>query len=151
MADFDNGLLSISLDSDSDADSTGTPAECATSTPSRADRTALSDAAFQHLKETYKPKVENGEIWSTITFPIGTSKPEAQEVLHAAEELYFFRRYEEAVRFVERVFSGSDGKGEHSLDEDTKRLLKYYAEKAWERVGAKTQNGDDGGRASISS
>jgi hypothetical protein len=66
MADLDNGLLSISLDSDSDADSTGTPAVCATSTPSRADRTALSDAAFQHLKETYKPKVENGEV----NFPI---------------------------------------------------------------------------------
>jgi hypothetical protein len=169
MADFDNSLLFISLDSDSEADSTGTPAECASSTPSRADRTALSDAAFQHLKETYKPKVENGEVvsvpsisrlevqlnlnkmWATITFPVGTSKPEAQEILHAAEELYFFRRYEEVVRFVERVFSEGDGKGEESLDGDTKKLLRYYEENARERMGVKILNGDDSGRENASS
>jgi hypothetical protein len=65
--------------------------------------------------------------------------------------LYFFRRYEEAVRFVERVFLESDGKGEHSLDEDTKRFLRYYEEKARGRVGAKMPNGSDSGRGSTSS
>ncbi|KAK0627022.1 hypothetical protein B0T14DRAFT_425051 [Immersiella caudata] len=135
MTELDSGLLSISLDSDSEPDSTGVPVECTPSAPSRADRTALSDSAFQRLKETYKPKVENGEIRSTVTFPVGTSKPEAQEILHAAEELYFFRRYEEAVKFVERVFSEGDGKGEENLDGDTKRLLRHYEWKARGRIG----------------
>ncbi|KAK0651569.1 hypothetical protein B0T16DRAFT_404188 [Cercophora newfieldiana] len=132
---LDSGLLAISLDSDSEDSSSSTPAEC-TAPPTRADRSALSDSAFQHLKETYRPKVENGEIWSTITFPVGKTKPEAQELLHAAEELYFFRRYQEAVRFVERVFSEEEGQGEAVLDEDTKKLLRVYEARARTRVAA---------------
>jgi len=65
---------------------------------------------------------------------VGNSKPETQELLHAAEELYFFRRYDEAVRFVQRVFSEEEGNGEARLDADTKRLLRYYEAKSKERL-----------------
>ena len=34
------------------------------------------------------------------------SKPESQIILHAIEELYFFRRYEEALKLVEESLKG---------------------------------------------
>lgn len=131
-SEFDASLLCISL-SDSESESS-TPAEAAPAA-TRADRTALSEEAFQHLQATYQPKVENGEIWKTITFPIGCTKPEWQEVLHAVEELYFFRRYEEAALFVERIFSEETGKEEKSLDADTQKLLRLYEDRARARMG----------------
>lgn len=70
---LDPTLLLLSLnslsDSDSDSSSSSTPKEAAnpSTEPSakvqiRADRSALSEEAFQHLKRTYRPKVENGEV-----------------------------------------------------------------------------------------
>jgi len=70
-SDFDPGLLGMNLsDSDSDQEnSTPTPAEGAANSTTRADRTALSEEAFQLLKATYRPKVENGEV-SQIQHPL---------------------------------------------------------------------------------
>jgi hypothetical protein len=34
------------------------------------------------------------------------SKPESQIILHAIEELYFFKRYEEALKIVEESLKG---------------------------------------------
>ncbi|SPQ20974.1 b96b99dc-7258-460d-881a-4dee18790a95 [Thermothielavioides terrestris] len=105
--------------------STQTTSECQ---PTRADRTALSEAAFQALKRSYHPKVENGNIHETITLPPFSSasspqttntntttaplpKPEAQALLHAAEELYFFRRYADAAAFLRRVLGEDEDAG----------------------------------------
>lgn len=64
-------LLSLNL-SDSEPDEAVAPSTTNTTTstshitseaqPTRADRTALSEEAFQALKQTYRPKIENGEV-----------------------------------------------------------------------------------------
>jgi len=83
------------------------------------------------------------QIWMTIPFPIGSTKPEAQEVLHAVEELYFFRRYEEAARFIGRIFSEEEGKGEKSLDADTQKSLRLYEERARVRMEVVHNKGEN--------
>ena len=69
---LDSGLFGISIsDSEPEEDYTcapeGTGASTANETPTttkptRADRTALSEPAFQALRATYQPKLENGEV-----------------------------------------------------------------------------------------
>jgi L-aminopeptidase/D-esterase-like protein len=75
-------LLSVNL-SDSEPDEAAAPATTTTSTstclatehqPTRAERTALSEEAFQELKRTYRPKVENGDVCfalSSLYYPPG--------------------------------------------------------------------------------
>lgn len=67
---LESGLLGIGLGSDSEDESTVTTnsntktevvPECAVPA-TKADRTALSEEAFQELKKTYRVKVENGEV-----------------------------------------------------------------------------------------
>lgn len=64
--------------------------------------------------------------------------------MHALEELYFFRRYEEAARFAgelladDRAGAGA-GAGGLALDRDTRALLGVYEKKCLEKLrGAKT-------------
>ncbi|KAK3326431.1 hypothetical protein B0H66DRAFT_550922 [Apodospora peruviana] len=98
---------------------------------SRSDRNALSETNFQLLKQNYMPKIENGKIHKSIQLPLSSiSKPDAQQLLHAVEELYFYRRYDEAVDFVRKVFSGP----EVNLDQETKRLLGYYEKRCSQRT-----------------
>ncbi|PON28171.1 hypothetical protein TGAM01_v202665 [Trichoderma gamsii] len=86
-------------------------------------RTGQTEDEFQAVKNTYRAKVENGNIQQTITLPLepGANKQHVQEVLHAAEELYFFRRYQEVVDLVSRVLTPEGDKG--GLDEETKQIL----------------------------
>ncbi|KAK4191490.1 hypothetical protein QBC35DRAFT_487352 [Podospora australis] len=100
---------------------------------SRADRSALSEEAFQHLKSTYVPKVENGEIWTKFTFNTKTpfTKPEREELMHAVEELYFFHRYAEAVHILDKIFEDD---GEERLDRETKSTLRHYQVKCLARL-----------------
>ncbi|KAK1780871.1 hypothetical protein QBC45DRAFT_407735 [Copromyces sp. CBS 386.78] len=144
------GLLGIGLGSDSEDESTTTTTtnpktevvECAQPT-TKADRTALSEEAFQELKRTYRVKVENGEFHVHLPFPIGSpspdgsrtiNKPEAQEILHAVEELYFFRRYEEAVALIQKIWADA---GENLFDKDTTGLLRLYERRCAERLKGK--------------
>jgi hypothetical protein len=48
------------------------------------------------------------------------------------EELYFFRRYAEAVKFIQLVFSEQGGS--EGLDLDTKTLLRHYLERCEKRA-----------------
>ncbi|KAI1140133.1 hypothetical protein F5Y05DRAFT_307640 [Hypoxylon sp. FL0543] len=143
-ADLDADLFGIQL---SDSENDTEPAEG--SRPKRdesdtpADRTAQSEAEFQAVRQEYRVKVENGEIWKTVRLPLGPGKvpkPEAQALLHAVEELYFFRRYAEGARFVNQVLgrdiSEGDG-GESVLDHDTRELLRYYERKCNEKAALK--------------
>ncbi|KAK4104570.1 hypothetical protein N658DRAFT_521215 [Parathielavia hyrcaniae] len=71
QADADLLLLSLSL-SDSEPEEAATPSNTTTAAsstapttehqPTRAERTALSEEAFQALKQTYRPKIENGNV-----------------------------------------------------------------------------------------
>ncbi|KAK0720714.1 hypothetical protein B0H67DRAFT_577113 [Lasiosphaeris hirsuta] len=139
MADeaaFASGFFGISLsDSESENDITTTttdsPAPPNGPALSRADRTALSEPAFQALKSSYRPKVENGEIHSAIALPLSAvlTKPQAQDLLHAVEELYFFRRYREAAEFTRRALGDGDETAVSSsggVDGETKSLLRQY-------------------------
>lgn len=77
------------------------------------------------------------QIWRTINLPLdpgagaAVTKPEAQALLHAVEELYFFRRYGEGAAFVRRVLNG-DGAAP-GLDEDTRKMLRYYETRCVQR------------------
>ncbi|KAK7751871.1 hypothetical protein SLS62_006172 [Diatrype stigma] len=158
MADEDLSaeLLGFQLsDSDGeDADADANPGVGTGAEPDKAARTAQSEEAFQAVKRTYRVKVENGEIWRTIKLPLPTdiavTKPGAQALLHAVEELYFFQRYAEGAAFVRRVLSSDnnrdsngdsatvdeDGDGTTAapaLDEDTRKTLRYYEMRCMQR------------------
>lgn len=73
---LESGLLGIGLGSDSEDESTTTTnaktevvPECAPPA-TKADRTALSEEAFQELKRTYRVKVENGEVCLLPSYPL---------------------------------------------------------------------------------
>jgi hypothetical protein len=80
------------------------------------------------------------QIWTTISLPVSASvnKPEAQELAHAVEELYFLRRWDEAVAFIQRVMAPGTGEGETTLDEGTKQLLRHYESRCKERISGKS-------------
>ena len=68
--------------------------------------------------------------------PLGpqVSKPEAQALLHAVEELYFFRRFSEGAQFVRSVI---DDAGMGKLDDDTLQTLLYYEKKCSDKLNKK--------------
>ncbi|XXH04209.1 hypothetical protein Hte_010623 [Hypoxylon texense] len=131
------------------------------------DRTAQSEEEFQAVRKEYVVKIENGEIctltptrqrakfinsililfilqiWKNIKLPLGTGripKPEAQALLHAVEELYFFRRYAEGAQFVRTVLDeGHGGDGAPGLDVDTRKLLRYYETKCEEKAARRRE------------
>ncbi|KAJ8129673.1 hypothetical protein O1611_g3962 [Lasiodiplodia mahajangana] len=116
---IDSGLLGIAL-SDSDAESGD--AATATKKVSQEARTAQSEEDFQAVKSTYRAKVENGEV----------SKPEVQTLLHAVEELYFFRRFSEGARFARSVIEDDAGSGK--VDGDALKTLLYYEKKCNDKI-----------------
>ncbi|KAL7909111.1 hypothetical protein GGI35DRAFT_480690 [Trichoderma velutinum] len=89
-------------------------------------RTGQSEDDFKAVKNTYHAKVENGNIYQTLTLPLGpdANKQHVQEVIHAAEELYFFRRYQQVIDLVSKVLDLEGEKG--GLDEESRELLSMY-------------------------
>lgn len=86
------------------------------------------------------------KLHATISLPLTPSaeplpKPEAQALLHAAEELYFLRRYAEAAGFARAVLD--DGAGAARVDEETRRLLRYYEGRSLARLGRKGEWGEE--------
>ncbi|KAI1270632.1 hypothetical protein F5Y18DRAFT_422131 [Xylariaceae sp. FL1019] len=122
---LDSGLFAIAL---SDSETEGTSKK-----PTQEERTGQSEADWQAIKDTYSVKIENGEIWQTVKLPLGprVSKPEAQTLLHAVEELYFFRRFGEAVQFVSKVLDSAE---EGCIDGDVLKTLRYYERKCREKA-----------------
>ncbi|KAI8669472.1 hypothetical protein NCS57_00762500 [Fusarium keratoplasticum] len=106
-------------------------------------RTGQTEEAWRAIQRDYKTKVENGDvglpfrschyrngetdekiqIHKKIKLPLGpgASKMDIQELIHAVEELYFFRRYHEAAQLATEALAGSDG-----LDRDSRQLLDAY-------------------------
>ena len=124
MDDEDDGLLNIALSSDSEAESK----------PLKPKRTEQTESAFQAIKQSYVPKIENGNIYKSITLPLPTDakKHHFQEVIHAVEELYFFRRFSEALAFIHDVFGSDRDRG--ILDQETNNLLKLYESKCQHKL-----------------
>ncbi|KAI1350317.1 hypothetical protein F5Y01DRAFT_286472 [Xylaria sp. FL0043] len=129
--DLDSGLLGIAL---SDSDTELGDNVSSTKKQSQEARTGQSEAEFQDVKRTYHVKIENGEIWKTIQLPLSpqVSKSEAQTLLHAVEELYFFQRFTEGARLAQSIIDDDAGAGK--LDGDTLRTLLYYERKCNDRV-----------------
>ncbi|KAK0387341.1 hypothetical protein NLU13_5654 [Sarocladium strictum] len=117
MDPTNGGLMAINL-SDSEDETIKTDAH------PRAKKTAQSEEAFQAVKAEYKTKVENGEVYKHIR-PIveGTNKQHVQEVVHAVEELYYFRRFQEAADLAERVLRESTALDDHG---EVRQLLESY-------------------------
>ncbi|KAL2687053.1 hypothetical protein Neosp_004604 [[Neocosmospora] mangrovei] len=94
-------------------------------------RTGQTEEAWRAIQRHYKTKVENGDIHKKIKLPLGpgASKMDIQEVIHAVEELYFFRRYHEAAQLATEALSGSDG-----LDRDSQQLLEVYQGKCHKKL-----------------
>ncbi|KZF25663.1 hypothetical protein L228DRAFT_259057 [Xylona heveae TC161] len=106
-----------------------------------ADRTGQTEEAFQREKASWEPIIERGEIWRSIKLPLSTSlnKPEGQKLLHAVEELYYFRRFNEAIQFIDRAQPQLAG-------EDIKAAMARYKEKcqAREQRATKSSNPNHG-------
>ena len=62
----------------------------------------------------------------------GAKKNQIQDVLYAAEELYFFRRYSEATDFLQKVLKQGEGQS-HGFDEETRALLVMFLTKCQEK------------------
>ncbi|KAI1053921.1 hypothetical protein LB507_007324 [Fusarium sp. FIESC RH6] len=97
---------------------------------SKSRRTGQSEEAWREIQKDYKAKVENGNIYKKIKLPLdnGASKMDIQEVIHAVEEHYFFRRYKEAEQLANDTLSTSTG-----LDKDSMQVLKVYQDKSHQR------------------
>ncbi|KAI1331810.1 hypothetical protein F5Y16DRAFT_244257 [Xylariaceae sp. FL0255] len=122
------GLMAIAL-SDSESESQ--------KKPTHEERTGQSEAEFLEVKRTYRVKYQDGEIWKTVQLPLGprVTKPEAQELLHAVEELYFFGRFSDGKELARRALGGESG-----LDEDTRKTLSYYEQKCAVKIAAPATN-----------
>ncbi len=62
-------------------------------------------------------------------------KLEAQDIVHAVEELYFFARYDEAVRFTRKVLDEQRDEGTGGLDQETRDLLRVYEARCLDKIG----------------
>lgn len=112
-----------------------------------------SEVDFQRVKAEYQPKVEVGgvsayihtlnhstkrpllieilafQLWKTLQLPKDNpSKIESQTMLHAIEELYFFKRYEEALEVTEDALKGE-------LVADFRKTLEEYRSRCQAKIG----------------
>ncbi|KAJ6440258.1 alpha beta hydrolase fold protein [Purpureocillium lavendulum] len=119
--DDDDGILNIELSDTEDV------------IERQANRTGQSEAEFQAVKAEYTAKVENGEIFKTIKLPLlpGVSKMTLQQVIHAIEELYYFRRYQEALDFIDTL--NRDG-SQKALDQDTRSQVETYEARCYRKL-----------------
>ncbi|EGX88411.1 hypothetical protein CCM_08455 [Cordyceps militaris CM01] len=119
MSDLEDlGILNIEV---SDAEDT-------TAAEKKAKRTGQSEEEFQAVRKTYATRVQNGNIYKHIKLPLrsNASKMDVQELLHAVEELYFFRRYQEAADFAAQALQG-ESRAALDGDEALPLLQKYEA------------------------
>ncbi|KAL7814462.1 hypothetical protein V8C26DRAFT_403878 [Trichoderma gracile] len=123
MSDGENDVFNIQV-SDSEEDKA----------EKKSKRTGQSEDDFQAVKSTYRAKVENGKIHETISLPLPphANKQHIQEVIHAAEELYFFRRYQDVIDLVSRVLALEGDKG--GLDDESKQLLSMYQSRCRQKL-----------------
>jgi len=159
MADAEDGLLNITLSSSS--------SDSESHTPQKQPRDYQSPAAFAATKSSYLAKIEIGEVclpalhltpssslriekeWiinlrfsqvhKEITFPLTkpVTKHGYQRILHAIEELYFDRRFEEGRSLAERVgreLELEEGGG----NEEWRQEVETYGV----RCGRRAANGD---------
>ncbi|ESZ91412.1 hypothetical protein SBOR_8207 [Sclerotinia borealis F-4128] len=89
-----------------------------------------SEESFQKVKREWRARIECGEIHTTLPpLPLNPrSKPQTQQMLHAIEELYFYKRYAEALDLTEKVLMQKD------LVEDFRNVVVKYRRRCGERL-----------------
>jgi hypothetical protein len=76
------------------------------------------------------------QIWSTLKLSFDSpSKPESQTILHAIEELYFLKRFEEARSIARDVLKGT-------LNDEFRKNVEDYERKAEAKI--RGMNGSEG-------
>lgn len=122
MADADNENDLFAIDFSDEASSEAEKQE-------KVPRNFQSQAEFEKVKEEYRAKVENGELYKTISLPINQpSKQASQTILHAIEELYFYRRYDEALALSNQSLEGE-------LDPEFRKTLEGYRGRCLVKLG----------------
>ncbi|QPH05381.1 hypothetical protein C2857_003134 [Epichloe festucae Fl1] len=104
----------------------------------KADRTGQTEDEFQIVKDNYRVRVENGDLHKHVELPLraAMNKMRTQEIIHAVEELYFHRRFQDGVDLVNRAF---DNNGAASVDNDSRQLLETYRDKCQQNLDISTQ------------
>ncbi|KAF7866755.1 hypothetical protein EAF04_005597 [Stromatinia cepivora] len=119
----ENPLFAIECDSSTDSSSTQ-------ETIQKVPRDFQSEESFQTVKREWRARIECGEIHKTLSpLPLNPrSKPQTAQFLYAIEELYFYKRYEEALRLVEGVLRQED------LMEDFRGTVERYGRRCEGRL-----------------
>ncbi|KAH7356634.1 hypothetical protein BKA65DRAFT_495105 [Rhexocercosporidium sp. MPI-PUGE-AT-0058] len=131
--DENGGLFNIEFDSEDE--------KAAAEQEKKVPRDYQSEEDFQRQAREWRPKVERGEIYKTITVPISNpSKPVSQTILHAVEELYFYRRYEEARRVTVEALKAE------GLIAEFRKTLEGYLERCDAKLAAR-KLGDGKGKS----
>jgi hypothetical protein len=75
------------------------------------------------------------QLWKSLKLPVDNpSKPVSQIIMHAIEELYFLRRYEEAENITTEVLKGQ-------LQDDFRKTIESYLQRCIaKQASAKTQD-----------
>jgi len=73
------------------------------------------------------------QIFKTISLPLppGAGKMALQQVVHAIEELYYFRRYQEALDFIKTLH---DDGSRRAFDPDTRNLVDTYEARCYRKL-----------------
>ncbi|TVY34071.1 hypothetical protein LOCC1_G007340, partial [Lachnellula occidentalis] len=122
--DEDGGLFNIQVSSEDESANESV----------KVPRDFQSEEDFQRQRAAWRPKIETGELWKTLQLPIDNpSKPESQTILHAIEELYFFRKYEEAGQVIAKVLNGQ-------LDAGFRKVVVAYEKRCETRISEKAKD-----------
>ena len=79
------------------------------------------------------------QIHKNVSLPVekGARKFLIQEVMYASEELYYFRRYEEAAAFLDKALAQGSGESE-AFDDETRSTLLKYRQKCEQKLANKS-------------
>ncbi|ELR01897.1 hypothetical protein VC83_03941 [Pseudogymnoascus destructans] len=108
----DGGFLAMDLGS-SDSESGAAPKV-------KVPRDFQSQEDYEAQKASWKPTVDNGELYKTLDLPINNpSKQQFQTIIHAIEQLYFYDDFREASELAEKALEGD-------LEADYKKTIESY-------------------------
>ncbi|OBT46650.1 hypothetical protein VE00_01874 [Pseudogymnoascus sp. WSF 3629] len=108
----DGGFLAMDLGS-SDSESGAAPEV-------KVPRDFQSQEDYEAQKASWKPTIDNGEIYKTLDLPINNpSKQQFQTIIHAIEQLYFYDDFRAASELAKKALEGD-------LEGDYKKAIESY-------------------------
>ncbi|KAI9688549.1 MAG: hypothetical protein M1822_001498 [Bathelium mastoideum] len=124
---------------------------------SRSTRNNQPESEFQAIKTSYRPKIENGEPYKALTVLDFAQRANTRQVRKkdidaiqaAVAELYFFKRYAEAVRILDEILADGctiEGKNRDGLQRWAGRCKERLVEQAENNVQDLQRHDSDAGR-----